>query len=104
MLQVVQFFRSPNHYDNCCRSFSSLEHLIIIKTVAGYSVLRATVAVEDMGRWKNPSAENGLAYRSNDRGGKRTEEGYDGPLSGEEHLASQSLGLQVLFLRVSSSG
>ena len=75
-----------------------------IKTVAGYSVLRTKMAVEELGRWKNPSAENGLGCRSNDRGGQRTEEGYDDQLSEEEHLASQPLGLQVLLVRVSGSG
>jgi len=84
--------------------FCPLEQLITITTVAGYSVLRATISVEDMGIWEIASAATGLERRSNGRGGQRTEDENFGRLSGEEHLASQILGLQVLLLRVSSSG
>ena len=60
------------------------------------------MAMEDVGKRKDSSAQNGLGCRSNNGGGQTTEDGNDGRLSGEEQGVSQLLGLEILLLRAFS--
>jgi hypothetical protein len=67
-------------------------HLINVTVVAGYPVLRTSMALEDVGRWEATGTPNGLGCRDNDGGREGSKTGYDGGLSPEKSAVSHFLG------------
>ncbi|XP_076181685.1 innexin family member shaking B isoform X3 [Ptiloglossa arizonensis] len=70
----------------------------------GDSFLHASMAVERLGRWQDPCADDGPRHRSVFRGREETEEEDAARLSVGESSLSQLVGLQVLPLRSSRPG